>query len=530
MRRSNALSLAIAATLVLGALTIARDAPAETCAGMKLHKKDPIPFRPFEMKKPSSGEGYLPNEEIEIAPGKKMLARDFFKQVNDLEAKLNQWGYSLHDGGASTLGELDMCMELLRTQVGAIDRDVKDHGPTLWSPERYAKQVDEAWKKYQAQVPSWDDLYKKADDAKVKVYLPDKPVLSPPASPSRHPDLKPLFKEKTWSTEVGSKSTLWVSPSATLSVTASKTDADVKATGKVLGAFLGVWDGEIVAASAEGKTLGTDQGSLNITVSVVGNTVFSPSWTEKGLNRKDKKEYSADEGVDYRFAIGPIPMRARVGFTGAVGLQYGFQILPLQVIAYAQPYADTKMYAQVGADIGIAGAGVGGEVTLIKDSFTVQGSTLVKLEDEPTLVVELSGDNEMMALCGRLYFYAYFDYWIDKAKLNFDIWDWDGVDAKANMFDYRWTWTPSGAAVDGKNLSAEDVMEVNAANEDIRLTQIENNTSQHVHDVMTAVAADVNSTHAARVLTEHAKENALSEALDVAVQQYWTEVVKWTTP
>lgn len=111
----------------LATLAVVHVAAAD-CSETKLHKKDAIAFHAFEMKNPATGETYLPNEEIEVAPGKKMLAGDFFQQVNDLESKLNPWGCSLRDGGVTSLAELDMCKNLLGKQTGAIDEDVKNHG------------------------------------------------------------------------------------------------------------------------------------------------------------------------------------------------------------------------------------------------------------------------------------------------------------------------------------------------------------------------------------------------------------------
>jgi len=86
-------------------------------------------------------------------------------------------------------------------------------------------------------------------------------------------------------------------------------------------------------------------------------TMFSinHTWSKDFLKLEENPKVTpAKAAAQFRFAIGPIPMAAEIGFAGSVGLKYGVQAAPLQAVAYATPYISTDAYAQLAVDIGIA--------------------------------------------------------------------------------------------------------------------------------------------------------------------------------
>lgn len=60
-------------------------------------KRQPRPFTPFEMRNPKTKEPIAPNSEVTLPNGKKMTAQKYFDQLNQVEKKLNETGYSLRD-------------------------------------------------------------------------------------------------------------------------------------------------------------------------------------------------------------------------------------------------------------------------------------------------------------------------------------------------------------------------------------------------------------------------------------------------
>jgi|GEM_PF-5029564 len=525
--KTRIIAVAMSSLLSMATLGFSTEASATTCEDIQVNKKPPIPFVPIPMKNPQTGEPYLPNEEIEIRPGEKMLAGDFFNQINDLEYDLNQWGYSLRDTDVATLAELKACIELLSQQRDLILEDIRANGISEWSPEERLKRVEAAWKRYQDQLPSWDELYAKANDASVKVYLPEVPPFSAPVPQIKRAELKPVFKERTWSFDVGQKSKFWVNAQASLSLRASKVDAVGDARGAVNAALMGKWEGEVLSARAHAEAPATDDGKLQLEVRGLGKVLWSKNWELPGIHYEDKLEWPLDYSVDYRFAIGPVPMRARVGFRATAGAKYGYDVLPLQVGAHAVPFAAADAYAQVGVDIGIAGGGVGGQLILIQDYVTLQGAARVEFDDEPSLIVELIGTNSMTALSGRLYAYAYINYLFGKWEGQWDFFKWEGFRKDGNLFNFKWVWTPSGVTATG-DLKAEDIMEIKQTEAELRLLEIENNSQAQLWNTMKAISDDANSAEAVKVLTEQGRLTSIATSVDEALRQYETELRGWT--
>ncbi|WP_257452581.1 hypothetical protein [Archangium lipolyticum] len=521
------IAVAVSSLLAVAMVGYAGEASAVTCEELQLNKKPPIAFNPIPMKNPQTGEPYLPNEEIEVQPGVKMLASDFFNQVNDLEYDLNQWGYSLRDTDISTLSELKTCIELLAAQRNLISEDIRQNGPGPWSVEDRLKKVEAAWKRYTDQIPSWDELYQKADDESVRVYLPEVPPFSAPVPEIKRAELKPMFKERAWSFEVGEKSKLWLNAQASLSLRASKVDAVGDARGALNAALLGLWEGEVLSAQAHAQAPATDTGQLLVEVRGVGKVLWSKNWQQQGIRYDDKVEWPVHYEVSYRFQIGPIPAKAMFGFQATAGSNYGYDVLPLQVGAHAVPFASARAYAQVGIDLGLASAGVGGTLILAEDFVTLQGAARVEFDEEPTLIVELSGTNSLNALSGSLYAYARVNYFFGKWEGRWDFFRWEGFKRDGNLFNYKWVWSPSGVKATG-DLKAEDVMEVNQANAELRLLEIENTSQSHLWATMKAISEDVNSPAVAKVLTEHSRVSSIASGLDELLLQYENQLREWT--
>jgi hypothetical protein len=78
------------------------------------------------------------------------------------------------------------------------------------------------------------------------------------------------------------------------------------------------------------------------------------------------------------------------------------------------------------------------------------------------------------------------------------------------------------------DLRAEDVMEVNQTNAELRLAEIENNSATHVFETMRAISDDVNSQESAKVLTEKARLSSIAEGLDELLTQYENQLREWT--
>ncbi|WP_394825916.1 hypothetical protein [Pendulispora albinea] len=521
-------ALTLAAAMIAGSSEARADFE---CKDIVYNKRDPIAFKPFPLQHPKTGQKYLPNEEIEVAPGKKMLASQFFDQINDLEQKLNAWGYTLRESGAFTLQDLDECLALLQKQKEAIEKDLDKNPPKPWDLEARKKALEAKWQRYRDKIPTYDELAHKANSDAVKVNLPNPPPFTTPVPQAARVQPKDVMKRRTWNFEEGSKKTFWVAGEASVGIKGSREITAADAYGKFFAGFLGLWDGEVASASAlaqSGKDIDT---SLKLEVRLVGQTIWSPKFEggqTKFLHHNDRKSWGVDKGLEWRFAIGPVPCKGRVGFRGEAGVGYGFDIAPTAVGGFAGPFAKADAYAQVGVDIGIAGAGVEADLVLIDDQLTLKGDASFEFVDQPKLELDLSASNKLSALSGKFSAYAYIDYLIDEWRGNWTIWSWEGFNKTWDIFHFKYVWTPTGVRADG-DVTAEDVMEIQAQNQELRLVEMENKSNARLHEVMKAAAEDMNGPKATQVLTERARVASLAQGIDGNITTYLQELRKWIT-
>jgi hypothetical protein len=528
-------TVGIALTLLM-AIGSAKTAHAFTCQE-KLNKKAPITFKPFPLENPKTGQKYAPNEEIEVAPGTKKLAGDFFGQVNDMERKLNAWGYSLRDAGAYSLQEVDTCLALLQSQKSTIEGDLDKNPPKPWDLEARRKELEDKWNAYKENIVSMGELWSKADSDTVKVNLPAPPPFSTPVPQAARVEPKEIFKKRTWSFEEGSKDTFWVKGQANIGLKGSRESTRLDADGKFEAALKGLWEGELASAAASAESGKGIDPNLHLDVRVVGKSVWSPTYKAKPdstagkinkfLHGADKYSLAMDEGVDWRFSIGPIPMKARLGFRGEAGLSYGYDIAFTAVGGFAGPFAGADAYAQLGIDLYLVGAGIQGQLVLIKDELTLRGDATVDFVDEPRLSLDLSAKNHIEALSGQFKVYAFVNYLFDTWRGEYTLWSWEGLTNDWEIFHFNYVWTPGGVRAEG-DVRAEDVIEVQSQNAELNLVALETMSNNRLYQVGTAAAADLGSPKAAQVLTERARFASASQGIDANLATYMTELRKWS--
>jgi len=518
----------IACTLLAAAMlaVVASPADADRCSDLKVHPKVPLTFVAFSRMNPQTGAPYGPNDTMTVS-GTAMPALQALDELDALERQLTALGYTLRDTDEKTLAELGKCPELLASQVAIVDQILHDPASPL-SPGSIADKVRLKLELAETLIPNWDALYAQIKDPDRDVYLPPVPTFTAPTPRPKRTELKPLQKERSWAWEMGEKNSLWVQLLASFRIDGSKTEVKSAAKGQINGSVLGLWEGEILGADANASAGGsTTVAAMSLNVRAIGKTVFSKSWSQKVIRDGDDKRYDVHPEWSYRFSIGPIPCKGTVGFVGSVGVKYSYELVPIALNAFAVPYAATKLFAQVGADIGVARAGIGGEVTLINDFVTLQGSFAVSFEDEPTLVLELTGKNSVECLSGRLYAYAEIDYGLGTWSGDFTIFEWTGYKKDSDLFKFRTTWGPNGVTAEG-DLTAEDVMEVTADNEERRLVDLENASQLRAFEVFDAVARDLNGEAAALVSSERDRHTVIAQSIDDAIAQFRAEMTRVT--
>jgi hypothetical protein len=515
----------VAHTLLAAAMLAALVSPvrADRCSDLRLFPKTPLTFVPFDRTNPQTGAPYGPGDSITIS-GATMPAQEAFDGLDALERQLTAFGYTLRDTTEQVLAELGKCDQLLASQVTLAEKVLSDPAGPL-SPDTTTEKIRRKLELAMTMIPNWDALYDRIKDPNRDIYLPPVPTYTAPIPAPKRTELKPLAKERSWAWDMGDKNSLWVQVLASFRIDGSKTEVKSVAKGAINAALVGVWEGEVLGADATASAGGVEGtvASLGVKVRAIGKTVFSKTWTQRTIKEGDEKRFDVHPEWSWRFAIGPVPCKGTIGFVGAVGVKYGYEIVPIAISVYTVPFAASKVFAQVGADLVFASAGVGGEVTLINDYVTLQGSFAVSFEDQPSLVLELTGKNSVDCLSGRLYAYAR----ILGFSGTFTIWEWTGYRKDADLFKFRTTWGPNGVTAEG-DLTAEDVMEVTADQEERRLVDLENASHQRVFEVFDATGRDLNGAAAALVSFERDRQAAISHAIDDTIAQYQAELNRTT--
>jgi hypothetical protein len=501
----------------LAVATATTQAHADACGELKANDKPPITYVPFDIINPATGQPYK-DDDILTIDGKQMPYPTVKEAVNNIEKTFNEHGYTLKNATPETIQELSVCGDMMLSQGVLLTLSMSNPGGPL-SADAVKDKVQKAIDLANGKVPNWGEVFDKAKDANRDIYLPPVPVYTAPTPTPHRTPLNPMTKERSWSWEYGSKDSMWAQATANFSLNGNKTTAKAIAKGQVNASVLGQWQGEVLSGDATADINEAHAVGLSINVRAAGQSVFSKSWNTGPIQEHDEKRFDVREEASWRFAIGPIPCKGTVGFVGSVGLKYGFDLVPIQIFAYAEPFVATKVFAQAGADIGIASAGVGGELTLINDNVTLQGGVSVTFEEEPTITLEMTGKNAIDALGGKLYAFAKVGISPFDKEWHFDLFKWDGYKKESEIFNYRRTLGPDGIKAEGL-LTAEDVMEVTAVETEQRLVDLENASNQRVFEVFDAIATDLNGTGPTTVLSETAKHAAISSGIDDTIQQY----------
>jgi hypothetical protein len=138
--------------------------------------------------------------------------------------------------------------------------------------------------------------------------------------------------------------------------------------------------------------------------------------------------FTLDKSVGTKIWVGPIPITAKIGFTGNAGVKFAMKLTPLQVAATVTPHIDTHVYAQCAIDVFLASAGAGVDMTLANLELVAGASLYLDFGKstpeckKPALVTDLSMYYKYNLLSGYVYLYAE----ALSERWTWEIYRWDG--------------------------------------------------------------------------------------------------------
>jgi hypothetical protein len=391
---------------------------------VKTIRRPAKPFKPFEMRDPKTGKPIPPGSEITLPNGKRMTAQQYFEQLNQLEKRLNEAGYSLRDPQEKTkIQESNLNKAALQQQANAIASRQKSN-----SGQPAPTGIQEAQK----------DFAEQSKTAAQRLKL----LQSVLATPTKV--ITKVHTEKPWNYSIGNPALLAAYFKAKLVLDGTKDATNVSAEADAGGSVFNYTKSLLrVAANINAPKTGPMNARLD--AYVLGNSVYN---LNQNVNAKWSKSDSIYKTLDLhtpslRLPIGPISISAKVGVQGSSGVAYFVGVDALSATAWLLPKVNSKVYAQVAIDIGIAGAGVRGNLTFLNYQLFLTGQCSLNVEPAGKLYFfqKFFGSEQLECLQGNLELFAYIYYpcldWppVCKKEYSWDLWSWNGFTRYDTLFN-----------------------------------------------------------------------------------------------
>lgn len=385
---------------------------------IKLNRRAPIQFKAFEIldptnRKPISRDTMLP----ELPNGKRLTAGEYYDQLNGLEQQFNGLGYTLKNPGEAKV-------ELQTSTV------------PLATLQRQAQLLNSAHLPNTKFVPfnlqNIEPIHRQMVIANPK--LLERIVF---------PTAKTVHVSKDWNKSLGDPGVFsaYINGKIELNGTQAltKVDGEANAGGSI---FSHSFDLLRVTGNLNAPSSGLM--NVKVGVSVVGVSVYRLNQSvNTAWSKSDSLSKTLDKSVTIHFSLGPIPMSAKIGAQGTAGIAYAVAIAPVKASAHVGPFVHTKVYAQVGVDIVVAGAGAGANLTLLNTDGNLNGSLSIELDQasKPFFKWADSYSQSLDMLSGNLYIYAYIYVpcwhlppWCKKEH-NWNVFSWTGFHASGSLFN-----------------------------------------------------------------------------------------------
>jgi hypothetical protein len=401
---------------------------------VQVNRRTPISvFRPFRMEEfrdLKTNTSIAPNQVLTLRNGKSLTGQAYIDQLNDLERKLNAYGYTMHDRRTQPLelqtSKLDVNKFRLQAsqlqELSAVSR--RNMAPGVFMSQIAAHELPAL---RQAHVDRLARLTHILGQQPAAAKLPD--------------DFQPLDYPFHWKKELGDskyfQASIYADMDLGIQKDLAKASADAGATVTVFG-----HDEKLLDASAgfQAPPKGSTQPmKVHFYVKVLDEDLFTPIDETSQEQIKKEGDLKQDYPVEYKipFTIGPIPVSLEFGFTATVGVKYGIYISPLYVDAKVTPYIHTNAHAKCGVDLIIVSAGVRIDLVLLNDDldFGAQAG-LATDKPDPYVHLLLYGKQNLNALSGKFKAYVSVDLFFWSDEWDWTIFDWSGFTYRDFLFTF----------------------------------------------------------------------------------------------
>ena len=399
-----------------------RESPVQlqinSAALIKVNTRTAVQFRPFEVldptnRRPISRDTMLP----ELPNGKRLTAGQYYDELNRLEQRFNTIGYTLKEPTEAKI-ELQVTPLPSATLQRQVQMLQSAHLPNTRFQPLNLQSLDLEHKRMIAMRPNLINL-----------------TVAPTA--------KTVHWVKDWNYNLGDPGVFsaYINGKIELNGTKDVTKIDGLAT-----AGGSIFSHGFELLSVSGNLNSPKSGTMNakVGVSVIGIKVYNLDQNvSTGWSKSDTLSKTLDKSVSISFALGPIPMNAKFGVQGTAGISYGVAIAPVKASANVAPFVHTKVYAQVGVDIVVAGAGAGANLTLLNTDGHLNGALSIEVDSasKPYFKWTDSYSQSLDMLSGNVYVYAYVYVpcwhvppWC-KNEWDWNVFNWSGFKASGYLFN-----------------------------------------------------------------------------------------------
>ena len=383
-----------------------------------VHKRAAIAHKPLEMVDLKTGQKVTADKMLDLPNGKKMKAGEYYGELNKMEKKFNEIGYTLSD---RTGGKI----VLQQTKIN--EKELEEHSQKL----KKLHTVFDA--KAMRAVPSHADILKKQADSQKN----DATRVASLAKVAADPQAKTSQAVKPWNYTIGNKKIVAAYLTGKLEVKGSKDDVTVLGEARA-GGFIINRDVNLIKANGSVYAPAKGQSKASLHVYLLGQHVINVDKSaDLSWQVSDTKQHGIDVHAEFHFAIGPIPMVAHIGARGNVGFRYMMAVRPAHATLQVTPFVDAKVYVKVGVDLFLVSGGAGGEVTLIKDELNIGAELDVNFDPTrgPSLTEHFYAKNEMTILSGKIFVWAKVNYLFGSKEWHYDLWNFKGIQSHGYLFN-----------------------------------------------------------------------------------------------
>ena len=413
---------------------------------IKVYKRAPLPFKPFEILDPATGRQIAPTTVLTLPNGEKITAEQYYTELNKLEKGFNDLGYSLdfrRDPTPRVILQQIVLDPAIVTQMTIQKRLLEDTHKFKTLPP--PKSIDALQKEFRTDLTKdrirLQQLQRFRQPQQIGVPQGTlEQLLLPQAYAAPEDQVKPYNKViETPKYEYGYRDVFAVFFNGGTVLSGDSTKTAVNGVAEA-GAY--VFDNKLTMVRIAGDLsapLGSGNMEARLTLTVLGETRLKINQSKPvplnvdqlpqipSLALYDRSSESLDESFESSFALGPILLSVKFGVRASAGVDYGLFLSPANANGRFGPFVGADLYAQAGLNIIIAKAGVSCTLVLLDNCLTLSGQLKADADQRgPYFSALFSIYDRFEALSGEVSLYACI--LVPKFALppwGYKCWDWE---------------------------------------------------------------------------------------------------------